>query len=69
MYIIQVNGRFYYGENESNKSEYGYYINKANMFNSLDSAKEKGVKLKIENKSSLVLIEKVMTQTVKVINI
>lgn len=68
MYIIQVNGRFYYGENESNKSEYGYYINKARMFNSLDSAKEKGVELKVGNKSSLVIVEKVMTQTVKVIN-
>ncbi|MBC6695268.1 hypothetical protein H9L25_00555 [Terrisporobacter mayombei] len=69
MYIIQVNGRFYYGENESNKSEYGYYMNKAKMFPSLDSAKEKGIELKTENKSSLVIVEKVMTQTVKVINI
>ena len=44
-------------------------MNKAKMFPSLDSAKEKGMELKTENKSSLVIVEKVMTQTVKVINI
>lgn len=69
MYIIQVNGRFYYGENELDKSEFGYYINKAKIFPSLDAAKEKGIELKTENKSSLVIIEQVITQTVKIINI
>ena len=67
MYIIQVNGRFYYGENESNKSEYGYYINKSEVFNSLDDAKDKGKKLKDNNKSALVTVEMLSMQTIAVI--
>ena len=67
MYIIQVNGRFYYGENEKNKSQYGYYINKSEVFNSLDDAENKGKKLKDNNKSALVTVEMVSMQTIAVI--